>query len=130
MMSNSQAPDSAGGDERRRHERFHTSLHVDYLHGEHFLFSYIQNISVMGIFIHSESPLPIGTVLKLRFSPPDKDLLELEGEVVWVNPIRASGDNPNPGMGVRFKNLDADSRESIVELIRTVAYLSQDMEPV
>ena len=26
----------------------------------------------------------------------------LEGEVTWINPYRESGDNLNPGMGVRF----------------------------
>jgi type IV pilus assembly protein PilZ len=114
---------SEGGIERRRYERFDTSISVDYSSGETFLFSYIQNISEMGIFIRSDSPLPIGTVLELKFAPDGEVPMELLGEVTWINPYRPFGDNLNPGMGVRFRELSADLRERIVALVRTVAYL-------
>jgi type IV pilus assembly protein PilZ len=114
---------SEGGIERRRYERFDTSIAVDYASGDTFLFSYIQNISEMGIFIRSDTPLPVGTKLELRFTPDGQTPLELAGEVTWINPYRPFGDNLNPGMGVRFRELSADLREKIVELVRTVAYL-------
>ena len=114
---------ASGGIERRRHERFDTAISVDYSSGETFLFSYIQNISEMGIFIRSDDPLPIGTVLELRFTPDGQEPIELAGEVTWVNPYRPFGENLNPGMGVRFDRLSADMRERIVSLVRTVAYL-------
>jgi type IV pilus assembly protein PilZ len=124
--SASERPDDGateGGIERRRYERYDTSICVDYSSGETFLFSYIQNISEMGIFIRSDSPLPIGTVLELRFAPEGQTPLELEGEVTWINPYRPFGDNLNPGMGVRFSGLSPELRERIVDLVRTVAYL-------
>jgi len=37
--------------------------------------------------------------------------------------LRADGDNPNPGMGVRFVNLQPDERERLVEVVRTIAYV-------
>ena len=123
----------AGGSERRSYERFDTWLHVDVGTGESFLFAYITNISEMGIFIRSESPMPIGTELRLRFHSADDlhsveaPVLELDGMVVWINPMRANGDNPNPGMGVRFAELTADQRERLVALVRTVAYLQDDV---
>jgi type IV pilus assembly protein PilZ len=112
-----------GGIERRQYERFDTSISVDYSSGDTFLFSYIQNISEMGIFIRSDTPLPIGTVLELRFAPDGQNAIELLGEVTWINPYRPFGDNLNPGMGVRFRDLQPELRERIVELVRTVAYL-------
>lgn len=116
------------GPERRSYERFDTWLHVDVTTGETFLFAYITNISEMGIFIRSESPMPIGTELRLRFSTEDgAPVLELDGMVVWINPMRANGDNPNPGMGVRFAELTPDQRERVVGLVRTVAYLQDDV---
>jgi type IV pilus assembly protein PilZ len=114
---------SEGGIERRRYERFDTSISVDYSSGDTFLFSYIQNISEMGIFIRSDTPLPIGTVLELKFAPDGQVPMEVLGEVTWINPYRPFGDNLNPGMGVRFRELSADLRERIVALVRTVAYL-------
>jgi type IV pilus assembly protein PilZ len=115
--------------DRRVHQRFETAIAVDYASGETFLFAYLQNISEMGIFIRTDHPAPIGTCLRLRFQvdPDDKaDPLTLDGEVTWVNPLRASGDNLNPGMGVRFSQLTPDKREQVVSLVRTVAYLHQD----
>ncbi|MFW6050196.1 MAG: TIGR02266 family protein [Myxococcota bacterium] len=109
--------------ERRRHKRYTASISVDYSDGDHFLFAYIENISEMGIFIRTDDPLPVGTELSLRFTPDGTDPLELEGEVVWVNPWRPEGENLNPGMGVRFQNLSPDQREQVVDFIRTVAYL-------
>jgi len=32
----------------------------------------------------------------------------------------------NPGMGVRFRELTAEARERVVELVRTVAYLRDE----
>lgn len=118
--------DDASGAERRSYERFDARIHVDVTSGETFLFAYITNISEMGIFIRSESPLPVGTDLRLRFAPEEGPALELRGMVVWINPMRANGDNPNPGMGVRFEGLTPEQREHVVALVRTVAYLQDD----
>jgi type IV pilus assembly protein PilZ len=118
--------DDADGIERRRFERFETSISVDYSSGDTFLFSYIQNISEMGIFIRSDNPLPVGTVLQLRFAPDGQTAVELLGEVTWINPYRPFGDNLNPGMGVHFRDLSAELRETIVALVRTVAYLRSE----
>ncbi len=115
-------------DERREHARYSVSLQVDYSDGEHFLFSYIENISRMGIFLRSDDPFEIGTEITLRFAPPGQTAFALEGEVMWVNPVGATGDDLNPGMGVRFTKLSAPEREKVVELIRTIAYL-REAEP-
>jgi type IV pilus assembly protein PilZ len=122
-MKKESAEPAPSGIERRQFERYETSISVDYSSGDTFLFSYIQNISEMGIFIRSDDPFPIGTVLQLRFAPEGQEVIELTGEVTWVNPYRPFGDNLNPGMGVRFRDLAPDMRERIVALVRTVAYL-------
>ncbi len=115
------------GDERREHERYPTELSVDVRSGEHFLFAYITNISEMGIFVRTDDIRPVGTELTLRFSGPSDDAasIEVEGTVTWVNPVRLGGDNPNPGMGVRFENLTPELREKLVELVRAIAYLHE-----
>lgn len=109
---------------RRSYERFPTSISVDYGSGDTFLFSYVDNISEMGIFIRTDTPSPIGTPMTLRFSHDSTGSLEIEGEVAWINPVKIDGDNPNPGMGVQFTNLTPELREQVVELVKTVAYLN------
>jgi type IV pilus assembly protein PilZ len=117
------------GAERREHQRFETSIAVDYASGETFLFAYLQNISEMGIFIRTDHPAKVGTHLRLRFHvDAEENPLTLDGVVTWINPLRASGDNLNPGMGVRFMELSPDKREQVVSLVRTVAYLHDDAD--
>jgi type IV pilus assembly protein PilZ len=130
MSRNSETPEPSGA-ERREHERFETSIAVDYASGETFLFAYLQNISEMGIFIRTDHPAKVGTRLRLRFqveprSATEVEPLTLDGEVTWINPLRVTGDNLNPGMGVRFIELTPDKREEVVGLVRTVAYLRDE----
>lgn len=112
--------------ERRAHERYEASIAVDYSSGDTFLFASLQNISAMGIFIRTEQPSPVGTELDLRFQVDDGEPLVLRGVVTWINPVRPDGDNPNPGMGVKFTELTPERREQVVALVRTVAYLRDE----
>lgn len=118
--------DEGRGADRREHARYDTELSVDYSSGENFLFSYITNISTMGIFIRTNRPPTRGTRLRMRFGLADGEMLKLEGEVMWVNHLRDDGDDLNPGVGVRFLNLTPAQREKVVDLVRTIAYLQTE----
>jgi len=114
--------------DRRRAPRVLVDLEVDYASEENYLFAYITDISATGIFVRTTTPEQPGTHLNLRFRPdPDRSRgpLEIEGEVIWVNPYRPGApDNLHPGMGIRFVELDDETRDRLVELIRRFAYLS------
>jgi type IV pilus assembly protein PilZ len=112
-------------DERRSYDRFDVEWSVDCVAEDTFLYASITNISAMGIFVKTTDPLAIGTRLVLSFAPPGYEPFKLEGEVAWINPLRPNGDNPNPGIGVRFVNLLPDDRERLVEVIRTIAYVRE-----
>lgn len=96
---------------------------VDCASHDTFLYAYITNVSSLGLFVYTERPLPVGTRIKLSFAPVECRPFELLGEVAWLNPSRPDGDNPNPGMGVRFLDLSPDDRERLVEAIHTIAYV-------
>lgn len=129
MSRESEGPASAAngvsgtGDNRRTVERYEVTWAVDCVTEDTFLFASITNVSELGIFVRTLEPLAVGTRLTLSFSPNKLDPFKLNGEVAWVNPLRPGGDNPNPGMGVRFVGLVPDDRERLVEVIRTIAYL-------
>ena len=112
-------------DERRTCDRFEVEWAVDCIAEDTFLYASITNISAMGIFVKTTDPLAVGTRLVLAFAPPGYQPFKLEGEVAWINPLRPNGDNPNPGIGVRFVNLLPDDRERLVEVIRTIAYVRE-----
>lgn len=127
------APSS--GANRRSARRVDVMWSVDCSTEDTFLYASIANISAIGIFVRTESPLEPGTELTLRFSPrttphvtepPSGDELVLRGSVQWVNRVRPGGDNPNPGMGIRFLDLAPAERERLVEAVRSIAYLRED----
>jgi type IV pilus assembly protein PilZ len=125
-------------DERRIFDRFEVTWDVDCTTEDTFLYASISNISQMGIFVTTRDPLAIGTKLLLSFTPKknqDADAtletnasnepFKLEGVVAWINAVKPNGDNPNPGMGVRFVDLTLPDRERIVDLVRAIAYLRE-----
>jgi type IV pilus assembly protein PilZ len=114
---------SIAPDERRSHDRVDVEWAVDCVADDTFLYASIANISAMGIFVKTTDPVKIGTRLVLSFEPPGHESFKLEGHVAWINAVRADGDNPNPGMGVRFVNLQPEERERLVEVVRTIAYV-------
>src|SRR5580658_11069080 len=118
-------PPSSRRDERRSHDRFPVEWAVDCVAEDTFLYASITNISAMGIFVRTTDPLAIGTRLVLSFAPPGHEPFKLEGVVAWVNKVRPGGDNPNPGMGMKFIDLALEDRERLVEIIRTIAYVRE-----
>lgn len=125
-MTDKSDKDSKSGADRREWHRVLVDLEVDYGNTDNFLFAYIRDISETGIFIRTNEPQKIGTLLNLRFMPDDgkRQMLQLEGEVLWVNSVREGDpDNINPGMGVRFVGLTPEQRYRLIEYIKTFAYL-------
>lgn len=106
------------------------SIEVDYRADDTFLFAYITDISAMGIFVKTEQPEPVGTRLTLSFRLPQSmggENIELDGEVIWINPPRAEEDEGrNPGMGIQFTGLTPSQREDVLKLVRTFAYLDDE----
>jgi type IV pilus assembly protein PilZ len=123
-------PDRRSGADRRINERVLVDIEVDYKADDTFLFAYITDISAMGIFVQTNNPEPEGTRLNLCFRAPKElggNLIELEGEVVWVNHHRP-GDTQgrNPGMGIQFVDLTPQKREEVMRMVRTFAYLDDE----
>ena len=85
-------------------------LKVEYKKMNTFFSDYTKNISKGGTFIKTKKPLPIGTRFLFKLTVPHRPSpFELLGEVVWSN-----GDVEEPGMGIRFINLQPDERERLL----------------
>jgi type IV pilus assembly protein PilZ len=123
--------DARRGADRRIHERVLVDIEVDYKADDTFLFAYITDISAMGIFVRTNNPEPEGTRLNLCFRvPPDLggQLVEVEGEVIWINPFRPDEPARQPGMGIQFVDLTPQQREVVMRMVRTFAYLDDEDE--
>lgn len=103
--------------ERRAQDRHPIRLKVEYECLEDFLTDYSANLSVGGMFIETNRPLPLGTRLHLRFSLPGFDEpLDTDAEVRWVLKEDDTGPLPS-GMGVRFEQMSDDDSAKIRDLL-------------
>ena len=101
------------GEERRRYPRIPVEIFIEYEALEQFFKDYVTNISRGGIFIQTETPLPIGTKLYIRFLlPGSQEVIKTEGEVVW-----RSEEGKQRGMGVAFKKLDREARDRVEAIV-------------
>ncbi|MEW6432510.1 MAG: PilZ domain-containing protein [Myxococcota bacterium] len=99
----------------RRQETRRTINH-EFASVDEFIHEYVTNISRSGVFIRSDDPLPVGTLVNLRFTVILDELETIEGvgEVVRVVPASAAGPQ---GMGVVFTQLTQVSKELIERIL-------------
>ena len=79
-----------------------------------------------GLFIESQSPLPVGTRLAMEFSFSEKseEWMPAKGTIAWICP-KADQYTFSPGMGVRFTEIAEDVRDRIHELVKSIQNTGQ-----
>src|SRR5215467_14652895 len=97
-------------EDKREDER--VTINKEFESFDAFIQEYVTNISRTGVFIKSQTPLPIGTSVNLRFTVIMEDIETIEGvgEVVRV-------ERDPPGMGVVFRELSQYSKDLIDKLL-------------
>ncbi|MBI5440956.1 MAG: PilZ domain-containing protein [Deltaproteobacteria bacterium] len=99
---------------------------VDYSHEGNYLISCSRDISADGMFVSTEAPAPVGTVLQLVFTVGVLHEVAVAAQVVWVG---TPGDASEPGMGLRFLDPPPPLREALLELVHRIAILDQEVAP-
>ncbi len=94
----------------RRNERLTINKEFDSF--DQFIQEYVTNISATGAFIKTDTPLPVGTEVNLRFSVIMDDIETIEG----IGKVVRVETNP-PGMGVVFLELGGYSEKLIQKLL-------------
>ncbi len=75
----------------------------------------MKNLSAGGIFVATESPLPIGTPFNVRIRiGKTGEEVELPGEVVTLGVTANLAEKTN-GMGIRFVNLTEAQRQQVID---------------
>jgi uncharacterized protein (TIGR02266 family) len=100
-------------EQKRGEERL--TINKEFESFDAFIQEYVTNISKTGVFVRTQSPLPIGTKVNLCFSVITDTVESIEGigEVVRVE----SNPNGTMGMGVVFRELSTYSRELLEKLL-------------
>lgn len=83
----------------------------------------IDNISLGGLFVRTDSPLPVGTKVALELSQPKLGgSLKVAGTTVLsLNAAQAKSAGSVAGMGVRFDPLPAEATEKLRALLSTLS---------
>ena len=112
MADNSQKP-TAGN----RAPRLEYELPVAYRTVSGFVTDWAVNISRGGLFINTQKPLPVGTLVRLIISLPGTEFpFDLTGRVTRVNEAHLVP-NQVPGMAVEFVDVDDEKRTRIEEFV-------------
>ncbi|MCX7990751.1 MAG: PilZ domain-containing protein [Proteobacteria bacterium] len=86
---------------------------------------YTINISRGGVYIETDNPLTINSIISLEIAIDENTKIDLQGKVVWVSyPHRDS--NYLPGMGVKFMDISAEKMEILGNFIGD--YIKKNME--
>ncbi|MDP3028753.1 MAG: TIGR02266 family protein [Deltaproteobacteria bacterium] len=107
--------------ERRRVSRKAVRLEIYYSTPMDIFTSLSQNLNEGGIFIETDRPSPIGTVVEIKFYlPGDHKPIETHGLVVWstTSPPEKDTGHPRAGMGIEFESLNNQDKERINKFIR------------
>jgi type IV pilus assembly protein PilZ len=98
------------GRPRRRYRRRTLRVMVEYVSDAGLAADPATTLGAGGIFIETESPLPEGGMLKMRFALPGGGTVhELAGRVVWRRRPSDPGRH-SPGMGIEFTDRGAASQ--------------------
>ncbi len=103
-------PEGSEPAERRHAPRL--TINKQFSSFDDFVREYVTNVSGSGAFVRTDSPLPIGTEVNLKFSVVLDDVETIEGVGVVVRVET----NPS-GMGVAFKKLRGYSKRLMEKLL-------------
>ena len=94
-----------------RHPRYRVNIQVDRSTREFFIGGRVTNISRGGLFIETESPLPIHSDIDLTLKLPEiRTTLALRGRVVWTYDMRRGTAHLMTGSGIKFMDISPQQR--------------------
>jgi len=88
------------------------TINKEFASVDRFINEYVANVSSTGAFIRSKDPLPVGTLVNLKFTIIMDELETIEG----VGEVVRLSRHP-PGMGVVFTKLSAHSHAVLAKLV-------------
>ncbi len=109
------------GSNKRKFIRVPVALSIQFSRLEdfgEFVEANATDLSQGGIFIKTDRPRPVGTQVQMQISIPGKPTVHLRGMVRHIRYSQQIPGNPPLGMGIEFKNLDKETQELILQLLK------------
>ena len=100
-------------EDKRLSPRVETNIEIMFKEKGSFIKSYMRNVSNGGIYIKTDTPLPVDGRVNLKMKLPDiAESMDIQGRVVWTNPKSGNNAFP-PGMGIQFVTIRTDHKAVI-----------------
>jgi len=102
--------------ERRRSARTPIVVRIEYATVDALFSDFTSNINEGGVFIETDAPAPLESVVHLRFRlPGTRETLRVSGRVAWID---ADANGKAIGMGIEFDSLTEADRARINALVQ------------
>lgn len=109
-------------DRRGKANRFDQVLEVEYTSVGDFLVDYSENISKNGIFVRSDEPQPADSIVPMKITLPNGEVIEVTGRVAHaIEPDLAKQIGRAPGMGIEFLHYHGSSQERLWNYIESLS---------
>jgi uncharacterized protein (TIGR02266 family) len=105
----------------REHERYSVDLRVDCSTRDAFLSNHVTNLSRGGLFIKSDTPLPVSTEVDLTLTLPGTESpVKACGRVIWNYDIQKGSSHMVRGMGIKLLDMGLDERQRLEAYLETL----------
>jgi hypothetical protein len=79
----------------------------------------VLNLSVSGLFVATETPLPAGQVIELEVLLPERDPFRVLGKITWINePISRKAPLLPRGFGVQVTRIAMADKLAILDVLK------------
>jgi len=106
-------------EQRRSARRFPIKVEVNYTSEHNFYTGFLENLSSGGLFVATHEPVVIGDLIDVTFSVPGLNRsCTAACEVRWLREYNPLHTDTEPGMGVKFVQIDPEAQAAIELFIR------------
>ncbi len=109
-------------DERRKHPRFEVSWPITVFTDGGTVEGEALNISLEGLSICCEEPLPLKKIIRITIAPLDHPILQVSGEVAWSDLYAMDDEKTTIGMGICFVEISEEDRLTIEKLVSSLDF--------
>jgi len=105
------------GDERRKSPRRKINWPVNIVVDDEIIAGETVDITLDGIHLTCDDPIPLNEQLSMTIAPPDRALIKVTARVVWSEPDGIDLEHRAVGMGVCFVEISDDDCQLFEEAL-------------
>ena len=103
------------GIEKRLNPRVKTNFELKVQYAETFHWTMLRNLSAGGVFVQTETPLDVGSIVSMQLAlPVDDEIMDIQGRVMW---LQQASKTTAPGMGLEFTSISPKHQQKIINFI-------------